>query len=415
MLHRKTTLCTNLTWEPILSQRVSTGVLELSIFALHQHQQHISAYFSKGAFKLHICSLFVSVTSHLPPSPFPLLPPIKKFSGGWCVSDADCYARSLTDLGSTSKLPAEAADPAGYCGSSFLSQDPTVNSNIYNFTDVYVPYCDGTSWTGGTLSTVQINATASVSYRGAYLRDALIDELVRNHGLASATEVIIGGCSAGGLTIYLNIDYLAGLIREAAGSSVKIRGLADAGFFLDHFNAAGQPSRTPLFQWGFDAWNSSWALNPACIADHAGTDAWMCIFAQYTAKYIQTPTFFLNSRFDTCQLNGCELNLPDANVGWEKMSPSSRTAAIAYAKDFDTALIVSGFSSAPQHGGWITSCLVHCDAGDASWIHTLAQPRTGNGNSLTPTAAFTAWYTGVNAGDGWWSDRSATPNLTLTC
>ena len=140
------------------------------------------------------------------------------------------------------------------------------------------------------------------------------------------------------------------------------------------------------------------------------------VFAQYTARFIQTPTFFLNSRFDTCQLNGCELGLPDANVGWAKMSASSKAAAIAYARDFDAALAASGFSSMPQHGGWVSSCLVHCDAGDAAWVHTLAPPRAGSGPSLSPGAAFAAWLVGgPAAGDGWWSDRSRTPNMTATC
>ena len=222
--------------------------------------------------------------------------------GGWCVSDEDCFARSKTALGSTASLPATAVDPAGYCGASFLSQDPAVNNQTYDFTSVYIPYCDGSSWTGSTLAPVQLNASASVWYRGAYLRDALIGTLASQFNLAAATEVAIGGCSAGGLTIYLNIDYLADKVRAVAPSA-KIRGLADAGWFLDEPNAAGQPFRTPLFQWGYTAWNASASLSPACLAAYPTEQQWKCIFAQYTAGFIRTPTFMLNSRFDTCQLN----------------------------------------------------------------------------------------------------------------
>lgn len=222
--------------------------------------------------------------------------------GGWCTSDSDCYGRSKTDLGSTASLPATAADPAGYCGASFLSQDPAVNNATFDFTSVYVPYCSGDSWTGSTLAPAEINSTASVWYRGAYLRDALIGTLASQFNLATATEVVIGGCSAGGLTIYLNIDYLAAKVKTVAPAA-KIRALADAGWFLDHLSAAGQPFRTPLFQWGFNAWNASAALSPACLAAFPVDQQWRCIFAQYTAAFIKTPTFMLNSRFDTCQLN----------------------------------------------------------------------------------------------------------------
>ena len=68
--------------------------------------------------------------------------------GGWCVSDEDCYGRSQTPLGSNLNLSSSAADPAGYCGSSFLSADPSVSPGFWDWHAVYVPYCDGGSMTG---------------------------------------------------------------------------------------------------------------------------------------------------------------------------------------------------------------------------------------------------------------------------
>lgn len=268
-------------------------------------------------------------------------------------------------------------------------------------------YCDGTSYTGGVYQTKSLNASASVTYRGRWIRDALVASLVDSLGLGAATDVAIGGCSAGGLTIYLNIDYLAGLV-SAAAPQAKIHGLADAGWFLDHPDMNGNPFRTPLFQWGFATWNSSSALSPACLA-HFASEPWRCIFAQYTAQFIATPTFALNSKFDTCQLNGCELGLSDANVGWSKMLPAHRTIAIAYAGDFDASLAASPFFTAPQHGGWISTCLVHCDAGDSAWWTTLAPPRAGGGPPLTPAGAFDAWLNGKGS---WWADTNPTPNIT---
>lgn len=121
----------------------------------------------------------------------------------------------------------------------------------------------------------------------------------------------------------------------------------------------------------------------------------------------------MNSKFDTCQLNGCELNMADANVGWAKMLPAHKAVAIAYAASFDATLAASSFSSAPQHGGWVTTCLVHCDAGDAAWWTTLAPPRGGGGGPpLTPAQAFDAWLNGKGA---WWADVNPTPNITKNC
>ena len=60
---------------------------------------------------------------------------VKNFyqGGGWCTSDGDCYARSLTALGSNTKLPFTSSESSGYCGSSFLSDDPKVNPTTYDW------------------------------------------------------------------------------------------------------------------------------------------------------------------------------------------------------------------------------------------------------------------------------------------
>ena len=127
-----------------------------------------------------------------------------------------------------------------------------MNPTIWDWASVYVPYCDGTSYTGSVLGSVPVGAE-NITYRGRYIRDALVAHLASAHGLATATDVIVGGCSAGGLTVYLNLDALAGQV-QALSPGVSVRGLADAGFFLDAPDFKGNPYRTPLFQWGFDAW-----------------------------------------------------------------------------------------------------------------------------------------------------------------
>ena len=111
----------------------------------------------------------------------------------------------------------------------------------------------------------------------------------------------------------------------------------------------GHAFRTPLFRWGFDAWNSSQvtrgapalhhshrshrsnssnssspthpvpqALSPDCLAAQPevhrvfpaqflklkvgfAQGGWRCIMAQYAAPYIKTPVFLVNSALDSCQ------------------------------------------------------------------------------------------------------------------
>ena len=62
--------------------------------------------------------------------------------GGWCANETDCYDRSMTLLGSSKSWPSSIAL------GGFLSDDPKVNPDFYNWNTVYVKYCDGASFAG---------------------------------------------------------------------------------------------------------------------------------------------------------------------------------------------------------------------------------------------------------------------------
>jgi hypothetical protein len=327
--------------------------------------------------------------------------------GGWCTSDADCLARSKTPLGSNAALPASDLDPAGYCGASFLSQDAGMAPGFAAWPGVYVPYCTGDSMTGRADAPVSVNGS-TIWYRGADSRDAILADMRSFLGASAATDALVGGCSAGGLTVYLNIDAVAAALAPA-----KVRGVADAGFFLDHPDRNGVPVRTPLFQWGFAAWNSSASLSPACLGAFPASEQWKCIFAQYAAPYIATPVFALNSRFDSCQLNGCELDLPTVNKGWPNMAPSDQAAAVAYASAFMEAF--TPFAAKPLNAGFIVACLLHCQAGTKNYNSTRVA-NTAGGAAVAPGAAVLAWYSGATpAGGSMWIDAAPLPPSNPTC
>ena len=65
----------------------------------------------------------------------------------------------------------------------------------------FLRYCDGGSFSGNN-DTVQPYKGTTLHWRGKRIREAVYDELVTNHGLKDATDVVISGCSAGGLTVY---------------------------------------------------------------------------------------------------------------------------------------------------------------------------------------------------------------------
>lgn len=85
--------------------------------------------------------------------------------GGWCggltlaATIKDCYQRSLNDLGSSRKYPLTIT-PSG-----LLSVDPDLNPIYYDYSVIYLKYCDGTGHQGYNPDPVLYNDT-QIWFRG---------------------------------------------------------------------------------------------------------------------------------------------------------------------------------------------------------------------------------------------------------
>ena len=150
--------------------------------------------------------------------------------GGFCTDIADCRTRSVGYLGST------AADgPTVALTDPYFDLNGTLNPLLSRFNHVYVRYCDGGYYSGDRANPVpSANASANASapplyFRGRHISEALLADLAAKHSLGAATDVVIAGCSAGGIRTYAHIDALKALLPKAA----RVVGFADSGFYLD--------------------------------------------------------------------------------------------------------------------------------------------------------------------------------------
>jgi hypothetical protein len=62
---------------------------------------------------------------------------------------------------------------------------------------------------------------------------------LEEHGLDAATEVLLSGGSAGGLSTYLHADHIGSRLPK---SVTKYRAAPNSGFFLLHNDATGRPT-----------------------------------------------------------------------------------------------------------------------------------------------------------------------------
>jgi STAM-binding protein len=74
----------------------------------------------------------------------------------------------------------------------------------------YIKYCDGNSFSGDRTQPLRVTGTDGLTkqlyFRGVRILNAVLHTLAQRFGLRDATQVLLTGCSAGGLAAYLHAD-----------------------------------------------------------------------------------------------------------------------------------------------------------------------------------------------------------------
>ena len=132
---------------------------------------------------------------------------------------------------------------------------------------IYVYYCDGGSFSGD--ATAPLNASGTpLWFRGRRILSEVLRALLATRGLARATDVLLSGGSAGGLSAFLHANYIGSMLPTTSTLAV----VPLSGFFLAGPNAAGDALFEPNMRWVFGTHNATAAVaqsNPQCLVDHA--------------------------------------------------------------------------------------------------------------------------------------------------
>lgn len=298
--------------------------------------------------------------------------------GGWCESDDDCLSRAGTPLGS-SKTYAQSIN----LGGGYFSNDPSQSPLMYNFSKVFLPYCDGSSQTSDLSDPVTVGKS-TIYYRGHRILISMIQKLTSPGGpLYGIEQLVVSGCSAGGLSTFLHADEWA-----AALPGVQVVAMPDSGFFLDYNTTTpGKTGYGTALRWVYNRMNGTGGVPAACRAANPNDEA-KCIFAEHVAPTLKTPFFPLQSQYDSWQVGNDLMNNTAAAVNTYGQLLSQRV---------QTDLLAAN----PNHGVFLDSCYHHCgDEWDAISIDGQKQ-----------SAAFQQWYTtlGVNGAKKFWNQNQVYP------
>lgn len=274
------------------------------------------------------------------PSPQPSNKFILLFKGGgWCQDEDACQHRFINTF--QPKLVPDKAMRAYYQGPKWSS---------YNF--VQLNYCDGAFFLGDKEEVVN-----GLYFRGRRILNILLDTLFQDYGLGEATDVLLTGPSSGGMSTFLNADYISARFSD----SVNFRAVPFSGFFMPVGEYLG------IFNRIYELHGVDKQLPASCTERMSPEDRWQCLFPINTYADTKTLMFPVQSSVDGYQLQ--HFNMSRENVrcmigGLKQFTDKDCSGAEIHNLNEIQHNFVDGFKKADKfkgkgEGGYVLSCPEH--------------------------------------------------------
>ncbi|KAJ0254389.1 hypothetical protein HA466_0108860 [Hirschfeldia incana] len=260
--------------------------------------------------------------------------------GGWCGTIEDCVNMKKTRHGS-SKYMEKQIHLTG-----ILSDKAAENPDFYNWNKVKVRSCDG-----GSLMGDNENKDAKLQFRGKRIWGSIMVDLMENNKFREAKQVLLSGCSTGGLAAILYCDKLKWHFPKA-----RLKCLSDAGLFLDVSYKRFYSTLQYL----------------------------QCFFAENLINQVNASLFILNAAYDPWQIqeslipksadpsgswSDCRLNIAKCNASQIKFLQGFRTRMVN---------MISGFTKPSKNGVFINSCFTHCQTENHDTWYSKNSPAVKN-------------------------------------
>lgn len=126
-------------------------------------------------------------------------------------------------------------------GTDFLDRDPAQNRLFPKHNHVIIPYCSSDLWLGEELNGEECSCFNSscfnfdpsseglqFTFRGKRIFQSIIGQLMRDHDMSSATEVVLAGSSAGGVGVVNHAQWVQGEL-----SSAKLLVIFESAWFIN--------------------------------------------------------------------------------------------------------------------------------------------------------------------------------------
>ena len=298
--------------------------------------------------------------------------------GGECDNEKGCLQQAETALGSSKYFPQQSEAKGWFAG----SDDCNVNPLFCEWNHVFNPYCSQDLHSG------QGGAAWGLKFNGHNIVSAIFDEMDKQGDMQNADEIIVSGASAGGLGVWMNVDYVAKRYPNA-----KVTGLSVAGFYYPAVFYDGPDARTyyndsTMADFRLQGLPGMYALYNAyvdtdCADAYNGNESTTaaapapCMMANFSQPYVSSPVFVVQSLSDEVVLQYHDL-MPDVPAQ-PRMLPQEKSFMLQWSQNMTSALTAPSRNIA---GVFAAAC----------WVHTGFNYQAPLIDDLTWRQAFNAYY-----------------------
>ncbi|KAL4467888.1 hypothetical protein ABPG74_013223 [Tetrahymena malaccensis] len=291
----------------------------------------------------------------------------------------NCYQRSFTDLGSSSKWSQT------YVDNGIFSPLQKNNPLFYNWNRVFIRYCDGTYYQSSRDPVVYKNQT--LHFRGSDNFKEIIEDISNQYGLKNSSIVVLAGGSAGGQGSYFWSQYL----RNYLPSTIKMVASPDCGFNVQ-LNPVLQ-DKNPVWV-DFITDRKREIIQPqGCPYLHDDQNLYKCFLTEYIIDQINLPVFFISSLYDQFFINtylqiNC-INSKNALVGCTDLE----LAKIENMRQKLYDAIAKIRTVKKDWGMWAVSCVLHVFSQRLSYNNQVYQ--VPEDSQITPSLALKSFIEAV--------------------
>jgi hypothetical protein len=223
--------------------------------------------------------------------------------GGECDREDSCKYQLNTALGSSKYFPTSYSDSSSwYFASGYCANNP----NFCGWNHVNVPYCSQDLHSGTV--TVPTNKTWGLYFSGHLIFEAVLNDLEKKYNLLSATDIVLSGASAGGIGVYMNVDYLADRFPAARVTAATIAGYY---FYATFYEGTNHTSGSGMGDFRQSPMEETYDLYQAYVDEScesaylaSGAHPSACMFGNYSIPYLKSDLYAVQAQTDSTVLTG---------------------------------------------------------------------------------------------------------------